>query len=165
MVLLRKSNPQNRDLKTAVVRGVMLEWKESMGKFDGPHFYCENENVVSVWVAILPLNEIPDDYFEEDYGGDDEDPFNEFSSDFGFGYYDHDFVEANTLESCSPINEILKECAYGNSFAEAAYQSSDIKNSEHVFLMYNFNYDPEITGITRSKYYKFIGVFSYNENA
>jgi hypothetical protein len=58
-----------------------------MGRYDGPHFRVD-EDVVSVWIAKCSLAEIPDNYFEENYGGEDDEPFNDFSSDFGFGYCD-----------------------------------------------------------------------------
>jgi hypothetical protein len=31
-----------------------------MGKFDGPHFRVENEDVVSIWAATCPLADIPE---------------------------------------------------------------------------------------------------------
>jgi hypothetical protein len=136
-----------------------------MGRYDGPEFECEDEDVVSVWVAKCPILEIPNDYFDEDYGGDDDDPFNQFSSDFGFGYYDHDYVEPNTLKGYAPLDKIIEASSYGKSFSQQALQASDIKETEHIFLMYNFKYDPKVTGINESKYYKFIGVFKYDRDA
>jgi len=136
-----------------------------MGRYDGPHFSCEDNDVVSVWVAKCALSKIPDDYFIENYDGEDEDPFNQFSTDFGFGYYDHDFVEPMALEGSAPLDAIINDSSYGKSFAKEAYAASTIKNTEHIFLMYNFNYDPKITGVIESEYYKFIGVFKYDRNA
>ena len=65
-----------------------------MGRYDGPHFDVdvEDECVVSVWASIVPWHEIPEDYWQYNLNGDDDAPFNRFSSDFGFGYYDDDFV-------------------------------------------------------------------------
>ncbi|MBI1891274.1 MAG: immunity 22 family protein [Burkholderiales bacterium] len=135
-----------------------------MGRYDGPHFHCE-ENLVSVWAAKCPISQVPDDYFEENYGGDDDDPFNQFSTDFGFGYYDHDFVEGAALEKSAPIEQIIETASYGQSFANDVKAGSEVKNTEHVFLMYNFNYDPSVTGVRESKYYKFLGVFKYDPDA
>jgi hypothetical protein len=136
-----------------------------MGRYDGPHFECEDRDVVSIWVAKCPLSEIPNDYFDENYEGDDDEPFNQFSTDFGFGYYDHDFVEPMALDGCSPLDEIIKASSYGKSFAQEAMMKSEIKETEHIFLMYNFEYNSTVTGITDSKFYKFIGVFKYDSNA
>jgi hypothetical protein len=108
---------------------------------------------------------MPSDYFIEDYDGEDEDPFNQFSTDFGFGYYDHDFVEGAALPGCASIDKIIEAASYGHSFATEVKAASEIKNAEHVFLMYNFNYSPNVTGITESKYYKFVGVFKFDKNA
>jgi hypothetical protein len=135
-----------------------------MGKYDGPHFRCD-EDVVSVWVAKCSISEIPADYFKEDYEGEDEDPFNQFSNDFGFGYYDHDFVEGAALQGCTPIEKVIETASYGSSFAANVKAVSDIQSAEHAFLMYNFAYDPTVTGVHESKFYKFIGVFKYDKNA
>ncbi|MCX7205603.1 MAG: immunity 22 family protein [Proteobacteria bacterium] len=135
-----------------------------MGKFDGPYFRCD-EDLVSVWIAKCPCSKMPVDYFTENYDGEDEDPFNQFSTDFGFGYYDHDFVEGSALIGSASIEDIIKKASYGHSFAMEVSDTSDVKYSEHVFLMYNFNYSPSVTGVTESKYYKFIGVFKFNQNA
>lgn len=134
-----------------------------MGKFDGPHFQCD-ECLVSVWVAKRPISEIPKKYFAENYEGEDDEPFNQFSQDFGFGYYDHDFVEGAGLKTSSPVAAIISSASYGNSFCQAVGAASAIKNTEHVFLMYNFRYDPIQTGVTESDFYKFVGVFAYSRN-
>jgi hypothetical protein len=43
-----------------------------VGRYGGPHF--ENKGVVSIWVAIAPFDAIPDDDFEENYGGKTRNP-------------------------------------------------------------------------------------------
>lgn len=134
-----------------------------MGKFDGPPFQCD-EDVVSVWIAKCPISEIPKQYFAENYAGEDDEPFNQFSHDFGFGFYDHDFVEGAGLKVSSPIAAIISSASYGNSFCQDVGTASAIKSSEHVFLMYNFRYDPIQTGIDESDFYKFVGVFAYSDN-
>lgn len=135
-----------------------------MGRYDGPDFECEDRDVVSIWIAKCSSDDIPNDYFEENYSGDDDEPFNQFSTDFGFGYYDHDFVEAMALGGSSPLEEILNCSSYGESFAKKATLSSETKETVHVFLMYNFEYKPEVTGIIESNFYKFIGVYDYDRN-
>ncbi len=46
-----------------------------MSKFSKPHFYEEGIDVVSIWISKVPENEIPKSYFEENYSGNDEEPF------------------------------------------------------------------------------------------
>ena len=136
-----------------------------MGMYDGPDFECEDKDVVSIWVAKCPAVQIPNNYFDENYGGEDDEPFNQFSTDFGFGFYDHDFVEPMALKGSAPLEKILDCSSYGKSFSNKATALSEIKNTEHVFLMYNFEYKAEVTSIHENKYYKFIGVFGYDRNA
>ena len=141
-----------------------------MGRFDGPHFEAEDEDVVSVWVGVVPKSEIPEDYFEEHYSDDDGDPFNAFSTDFGFGFYDHDFVEPAGSEDGSvvPIEDALADASYSKSYRGAVAKRAaelGITRSSFVFLMFNFKYDPAVTKITASKYFKFIGVFPFDTEA
>ncbi|WP_167629428.1 immunity 22 family protein [Aquipseudomonas alcaligenes] len=137
-----------------------------MGRYDGPHFSTENEDVVSIWVATCPLTEIPDEYFEDNHDENDDTPFNQFSSDFGFGYYDHDLVEANRSENskATSLTELLQPMSYSQSFLAKATQLADslqIKESSYIFILYNFKYCQKTTGISESKYMRFLGVFPY----
>jgi hypothetical protein len=73
----------------------------------------EKSGVVSIWVIRLPLSEIPRDYFEAHYGGDDDEPFNQFAEDFGFGYYDVDFAESNSVSGePKTLERLLGECSF-----------------------------------------------------
>jgi Immunity protein 22 len=137
-----------------------------MSRFDGPHFYAENEDVVSIWVATCPFTDIPTEYFKENYDENDDAPFNQFSSDFGFGFYDHDLVETNNAEDCkaSPLAELLQPMSYSQSFLAHVTQlagSLGIKKSSYIFMLYNFKYCQITTGISESKYLRFVGVFPY----
>jgi hypothetical protein len=141
-----------------------------MGKFDGPHFRVQNEDVVSVWAAAGPLADLPEDYFTENYGEDDDEPFNRFSADFGFGYYDHDFVEAHGAEAgrSVPVAELLGAASYGSSFRDEAARQAErlgVGRASFVFIMYNFRYDPAVTGVRDSEYLRFVGVFPYNRGS
>lgn len=112
---------------------------------------------------------IPTDYFDEPYDGDDDSPWNQFSSDFGFGFYDHDFVEADDADGrVIPVSELIRPCSYGTSFADAAARAAaqaGVPRSSFVFLMYNFKYDPRVTGTHESDCFRFIGVFPYDKGA
>ena len=139
-----------------------------MGRYDGPHFEVEHEDVVSVWVATSPFDAIPEDYFLERYDEEDDQPFNRFSNDFGFGFYDHDFTEAHSSDDGQPIpiQGLIEPCSYGKSFAvlvAVAASSLGIKESSSVFLMFNFKYDSAVTGVRESPFFKFIGVFPFEQ--
>jgi len=135
-----------------------------MGRFDGPNFYKEDIGIVSIWVSKVPEIEIPKNYFDENYSEDEEEPFNQFSSDFGFGFYDHDFAE-NAGVYGETVEEKLKSASYGKSFYKEA--SANCKNSfaDAFYLIYDFVYDPKVTNITESKYYIFLGSFPYDKNS
>jgi hypothetical protein len=138
-----------------------------MGRYDGPHFEVENEDVVSIWAATVTLAKIPSDYFEPRYGGEDDEPFNPFSDDFGFGCYDLDFVDTNGVDDgrLVPIEELLAPVSYSASFRAAAAQQAQqlgVGQTCYVILLYNFKYDPAVTGVRENKYMRFIGVFPYD---
>jgi hypothetical protein len=141
-----------------------------MGQFDGPHFRVDDEDVVSIWAATCPLADIPDNYFE-DYGSDeDDDPFDPFSSDFGFGCYNHDDVEAYSAKDvlAVPIGELLTPLSFSVSFRDDAVRQAEARGvgqTCYVFLLYNFKYDPAVTGIRESACMRFIGVFPYDRKA
>jgi len=142
-----------------------------MGRYDGPHFEVDDENVVSVWASTVAWGEIPEDYWEYNLRGGDDDPWNRFSSDFGFGYYDDDFVESyfdDPEKKTVPIGDLIRPLSYSTSFLEAVTQrakSIGHPNTSYVFLMYNFKYDPRVTGKERSSYFRFVGTFAYDDEA
>jgi hypothetical protein len=142
-----------------------------MGKYDMPHFESNN-NIVSVWLANTEYNEIPENYWVENYEGDDDDSWNQFSNDFGFGRYDIDLVE-NFFDdknySKIPIFNLLKYLSYSKSFIDEVIEKADKlllqKESSYAYLIYNFEYDPLVTGISESSFFTFIGAFEYDVNS
>jgi hypothetical protein len=135
-----------------------------MSRFDGPHFDKEDSNIVSIWASKVPNQEIPEDYFTDNYSEDDEEPFNQFSSDFGIGCYDHDFTE-NSRDYGDTNEQKLMYASYGKSFCKEASLACDIQSVGTFYLMYDFIYDPKVTRINESKYFKFIGCFKFDKNA
>ena len=138
-----------------------------MGRYDGTHFDVDDEKVISVWASTVPWDDIPDDYWEYNFDGSDDDPWNRFSSDFGFGYYDDDFVESyfdDPEKKMIPIEELIAPLSYSSSFLDAVTQRAKaigLVTTSYVFLMYNFKYDPNVTGTEKSKYFRFVGTFPY----
>ena len=140
-----------------------------MGKYDGPNFDTKND-VVSVWISQVNYSEIPDDYWTPDPSDEDEAPWDQFSTDFGFGYYDNDFVESFCQDdhSKATIYEQLKYLSYSQSFIEEVEQSArerEISETSYVFLMYNFKYDTNITKIEKSNYFIYLGTFDYDKDS
>jgi hypothetical protein len=137
-----------------------------MNKYEGPAFEVK-EDVVSIWAAKSPLADIPDDYFQETDGENDDEPFNQFSSDFGFGGYDNDFVGNNCTDDWRvvPIRELMEPLSYSRSFRDAAVQKAEalgLGQTSYVLLLYHFKYDTAISGIQESAHMRFIGVFPFD---
>ncbi|MFC3093129.1 immunity 22 family protein [Alteromonas sediminis] len=129
-----------------------------MTMFTRPDFLEEKSKKVSIWASTVPQSEIPDDYFAESYGEDDD--YSEFCKDFNMGWYDHDFAEIadeygeNNLEK-------LSLASFGESFAEEACKQCGDAIIDVFFLLYDIKYDPSRSGVKESKYFRFIGVFNY----
>lgn len=140
-----------------------------MGRYDGPHFEAKDERVVSVWVATVPWDDIPEDYWMPDYDGADNAPWNQFSQDFGFGVYEDDFVESYFNEpdgDIVPIADLIRPLSYASSFVVDVVKRArniGVVETSYVYLMYNFKYDEEIAGPANSDCLRFVGAFPYDE--
>jgi hypothetical protein len=136
------------------------------GKFSVYDF--EKKGVVSIWVAIVPLSRIPDKYFEE-HRGDEDQPFTQFSEDFGIGFFDHDFVDTNLSHGrARPVEELVGQCSFSSSYVEkvtAEANKRGLQKTQFVFLMFDIEYAPKQTKVSRSAYLEFLGSFSYDVNA
>lgn len=138
-----------------------------MGKYDSLYFDTE-ENIVSIWLANVEFNQIPENYWVENYEGEDDEPWNQFSNDFGFGYYNIDSVESffdDKKHIKIPVFDLLKYLSYSESFMkEAIDKAKDIGliNSSYVYLIYNFKYDATESKIFKSEYFTFLGTFEYD---
>ncbi|HEY9226352.1 MAG TPA: immunity 22 family protein [Gemmatimonadaceae bacterium] len=128
----------------------------------------EKIGVVSIWVATVPLSKIPKTYFEmrED---DDEEAFTPFSNDFGFGWYDHDSVDSNnSSEKPKSLDRLIGECSFSVSFSDkavAAAKKQGLDKTPAVFLLYDIDYRPKMTGVSQSKYMAFLGSFKHDPDA
>ena len=141
-----------------------------MGMYDGPHFDCEDRDVVSIWIAHCTFGSIPKDYMEYNIGGDEDEDWSKFTKNFGFGFYDDDSVESFLQPSKrkASVYDQLKFLSYSSSFideAVAAAQNINLPKTTFVFLMYNFEYDPAVTGIKQDDYLTFLGVFDFDTEA
>ena len=136
------------------------------GKFSIYDF--EKKGVVSIWLATVPLSRIPNAYLEEHYGNDEE-PFNQFAEDFGFGFYDHDSVDTNASKGrAKPVEDLVGKCSFSTSYVEQAVAEAKkrgLDKTQFVFLMYDIQYAPNRTKVSKSTYMEFLGSFCYDSKA
>jgi hypothetical protein len=129
----------------------------------------EKKDIVSIWVAIVPWDQLPSVYFKEHYGRDDDEPFTQFSDDFGFGFFDHDFVDTNgSPGQPEPIERLLGQCSFSSSYlqeATAEARKRGLGRTQFVFLLYDIEYQPKTTNVWRSSYMAFLGSFRYDSTA
>ncbi|MFM9872406.1 MAG: immunity 22 family protein [Fimbriimonadaceae bacterium] len=132
-------------------------------------FANEDQNNVSVWLLKPGVTQIPESYFECQYGEEFVDqPINQFAADFGFRNYDEDFAELQILDSPLPITELISPHSYGSPYFEAAAQAAtanQITHSSGLFIIHNFEYDPAQTHKSQSDYFQFIGYFPFDPNS
>ena len=144
-----------------------MKQKKKVNRY-GPPQLSDKENRLSIWGGRCSVREVPEDYFNENYTDEDQ-PFTRFSEDFGFGFYVLDFVELNCSETGpKPVHDILAGHSYSTSFIDAASTAAEklrMAKTELVFLMYDFEYDPKVTGIKQSKYLRFLECFDFDKDA
>jgi Immunity protein 22 len=131
-------------------------------------FDFEKKGRVSIWVAIVPWTQLPKEYFEEHYGREDNEAFTQFSEDFGFGFFDHDFVDTNGSKETKLLEELLGECSFSSSYLGEAVAESNkrgLTKTSFVFLLYDIEYQPETTKVSRSSYMEFLGSFRFDPKA
>jgi hypothetical protein len=135
-------------------------------RYGGPNF--GTQGVVSVWEGVFPTEEVRRRQLDERNGDEFENqPLAEWMGDFGFGWFDHDRMETN-FEGLllRPIRQLIEGCSYAESFANEAVVSAEkqgVHETQTVLLLYDFGYDPEVSGIQQSKYLRFVGVFPYKK--
>jgi len=128
----------------------------------------EKKNVLSMWVAIVPLSEIPDAYFQQQED-EDENAFTPFSRDFGFGAYGLDSLETNIVgERIKTFDQLVGQLSFSKSFVDqavAAAQKQGLENTQGVFVLYEIDYRPKMAGASTSPYMTFLGSFKYDPEA
>jgi hypothetical protein len=133
-------------------------------RYSGHHF--EREGFVSLWAGIFPSEEVRVSHLEERYDEEFEDqPLAEWTGEFGFGWFDHDFMDTNFDGlAIRPLRELLAPCSYSESFLERALAEAErqgVRETQFVLLLYDLCYDPNVTGISQGKYLQFLGAFPY----
>ena len=128
----------------------------------------EKKNVLSMWVAIVPLTEIPDEYFKQQED-EDENAFTPFSRDFGFGAYGLDSLETNIIgERIKTFDQLVGQLSFSKSFVDQAVAAARKQGREHaqgVFVLYEIDYRPKLAGASTSPYMAFLGSFKYDPEA
>ena len=125
-----------------------------MGRYDGPDFETDASRIVSVWAATVPFDDIPDDYWMPDWNGGDDDPWNQFATDFGFGYDDN--VESycdDPDHRAVPIRDLIAPLSYAKTFIDAVVlraREQGVADTTYVYLIYDLQYDSQVTKKERS---------------
>jgi Immunity protein 22 len=132
----------------------------SFHHFDAPGY-------VSIWVGVFPSEEVKERQLRERYGDRrDGEPLAEWMGEFGFGWFDHDFMDINADGlSIQPLRALLAPCSYARSLLEDALRAADaqgISEAQIVLLLHEFRYDPRVTGVTQGNYLQFLGAFPYS---
>ena len=119
---------------------------------------------VSIWLNKVPLSQYPASYFEEQYGDDDA-PICPWAGNFGFDYYDHDFMDvARTEGRAKPIGELVERASYADTFKVGFQQAAKdlgFTEANHAILLYDFDYSSRPNKISEDKYMRFLGTFDY----
>jgi hypothetical protein len=141
-----------------------------MGKYDGPDF--DREGVVSIWIGTRPWNdpEWPEDYCVPNYGGDDDEQLCDFTTDFGFDHFDLDKTESNYSDDglMVDLELLLNPLSYSPSYGEKAVaeaKRNGLATASAAWLIFDFAYDPRVTGIVQSRFLRFLGSFEYDLNS
>lgn len=129
----------------------------------------------SIWIGEMPSDGSDEDYLRPQYDRADGEPLAPWMGEFGFGYFDYDFMDGNShgtvigphgyQHSRGPLRPLIAPCSYADSFIDAAMQAAQqhrITQTQFVMLLYDFRYDPKVTGITRGTYLRFLGAFPYS---
>lgn len=124
----------------------------------------EGKGFVSVWTGNFSSQEEFDKFFEEKIGENDDSsvPLNKFAEDIGFGFYDHDFQEADFSEQGNqPIENLLDGFFHSDSYAaEAALAAKNLGITEANAAVVLVDY--QYSGQTKEDSpFKFIGTFPY----
>lgn len=129
-----------------------------MDKFD-----WEKEGYVSIWVGDFADADEFDNYMEEIIGEDDsiDKPINEFAEEIGFGFYDHDFQEAEFFDDKKSIRELLLPFSDSESYREEAVIAANrqkINQANAAILLFDCNYKQKTSENAKVK---FLGSFSH----
>lgn len=120
---------------------------------------------VSVWVNKVRVSDYPAEYLEENYDQEDDAPLCEWAGNFGFDFYDSDFMDVALEEGKPrPIRELVTGCSYVESFVdqlEAAAVKLKTPTANHAIFLYDFDYTAMKEMIAEDAYMRFIGTFNY----
>lgn len=126
----------------------------------------EGKGFVSVWIGNFSSQEEFDRYFAEKIGESDSAaaPMNNFAADIGFGFYDHDFQEADfNAQGSLPVEDILDGFFNSDFYLREAVKAAEklnLKEANAAVVLVDYKY----AGQTKSRApIKFIGTFPYDQ--
>ena len=129
------------------------------------HHFGE-DGYVSIWVGEFPSKELREEHLRERSGEErGTGALAAWMGEFGFAWFDHDFMSTNwTGLSLRPLSKLVAQCSYSASYLDAALaaaQEQGISTTQCVLLLFNFCYDPKVTGVKEGSYLRFLGAFRY----
>ena len=173
-----------RNINTMLTREQKMQ-----GKFhyeDTSRRLMEEKGVVSLWIGNTDMEASLLDYIEEDYtelepdftGFDEYENssdfnfvINLFGLDFGFGFYDHDFLMCEFFEPTNSLRKIASLLDYLPSiqqrFVDLVGKTLDKEYNTVIFFI-DYRYIPDETYIppydpNRKVEMKYIGAVNYDE--
>jgi hypothetical protein len=110
------------------------------------------KGVVSIWVGQTPAKS-GSDFLRDGFGIED---------------YDLDFQDCIVADCVSPIRDLSARLSYSNSFLEPLLQRASglgITSGLWVLAQYDFDYDPNRSGVKVPVEPAFIGSFSWHDES
>jgi len=127
----------------------------------------ERSGTVSVWLGRFASEGDFESYMEEQYEDDDA-PISRFAAEFGLGWYDHDFLEADFRSEPLPVEEFLSGNSYSSSFIAdvvAAANRKVLESCNAKILLYDCAYESKTAPMSKTPKLSFIGAFPYAVDA
>jgi hypothetical protein len=120
---------------------------------------------VSIWAGEFPSVYAARSYLQLNSDGKGDALLAPWMREFGFASFNHDSLQTRGHgDKVGPLHGLIEQCSHAASFVDAAMQAAKqqgMTQTQYVMLLYDFRYDPSVTGITRGKYLRFLGALSH----
>lgn len=124
---------------------------------------------VSVWVSQHPYEDIPDDYFEEQFSKNNTRAKNTWSNNFHLRYFNPGNMETNGAHvGTVNIRKAAGECSFSSSYIDVLMSKARKKKLEEItwiILLFECEYSIKLSGVGRDEYTTFLGAFDYDDSA
>lgn len=135
----------------------------------GPAFHFATKKKVSVWVSTHPYEDIPDEYFEEQFSRKNTRATNQWSQNYRFSYFRPDDLETNGAETGTVnIKDAAAECSFSSSYMDQLLSKARKKRITDItwlILVFEMEYSSKKSGTESDQYTRFLGAFNYDDGA